>query len=171
MKAAAEDRSGDSIQLGADGRSVVMRACGHIRANDCSSLREEVFPEIDSDLPDREFFVDLSGCTYMDSTFIGLLVAMDKRIGRARGKRLRLLNPAPECVESLKRLGLDRILSMENGAAPISFPASMRVMAKSEKPGAEFILKTHEALMETTEEAKKKFGLVMELLAKKLRGE
>jgi hypothetical protein len=42
---------------------------------------------------------------------------------------------------------------------------------KAEKPGAEFILKTHEALMETSAEAKKKFGLVMEILAKKLRGE
>jgi anti-anti-sigma factor len=165
------DQAADSIQLGADERGIVMRAVGHIRANNCFSLREEIFPELESAPPDTEFFMDLSGCTYMDSTFIGLLVAMDKRIRSHGGKRLRLLNPTPECTDSILRLGLDRILVIEKSSAPFLLPESMRTLPKTEKPGAEFILKTHEALMETSAEAKKKFSLVMELLAKKLRGE
>jgi len=165
------DQTADSIQLGADERGFTIRAVGHIRANNCFSLREELFPELESAPPELEFFMDLSGCTYMDSTFIGLLVAMDKRIGRHGGKRLRLMNPTPECTDSLHRLGLDRILVIEKSSGPFPLPVAMRSLSKTEKPGAEFILKTHEALMETSAEAKKKFSLVMELLAKKLRGE
>jgi hypothetical protein len=47
----------------------------------------------------------------------------------------------------------------------------MAVLApNTEKPGAEFILKTHEALMETSEEARRKFALLKETLEQKLKG-
>jgi anti-anti-sigma factor len=171
MRPAEEHQAGDSILLGEDEHGTVIRAVGHIRANECFTLREGIFPALESASSDKELFVDLSVCTYMDSTFIGLLVAMDKKIRRARGKRLRLFNPTPECLDSLLRLGLDKILVIENGAFPFPLPVPMRVLAKAEKPGPEFILKTHQALMETSAEAKKKFSLVVELLAKKIRGE
>ncbi len=169
MKDAEGDQTGDSLLLGSDAHSVVIRAVGHIRANDCYPLREELFPELDAPGGRRECYVDLSRCTYMDSTFIGLLVAMDKKIGRQDARRrLHLMNPAPECLESLRKLGLDRKLSIENGTTLL--PAvRFRGLNASEKPAPEFILKTHEALMETSEEARKKFGLVMDLLAKKIR--
>jgi len=155
------------ILIGEDERGTVIRAVGHIRANESYVLREEILPGLDGPSP-KDYFVDLSGCSFMDSTFIGLLVAADKKLSRSCGRRMRIFNPAPGCAAALKRLGLEKILHMETGV--LKLPARMRALKKSGKPGAEFILKTHEALMETSAEAKKQFGLVMELLAKKLRG-
>jgi hypothetical protein len=40
-----------------------------------------------------------------------------------------------------------------------------------QRPGAEFILRAHEALMETSEEARKKFALLKEMLERKLKTE
>jgi hypothetical protein len=45
------------------------------------------------------------------------------------------------------------------------------VSPTKDRPGADFILSAHEALMETSEEARKKFALLKEMLERKLRKE
>jgi hypothetical protein len=106
----------------------------------------------------------------MDSTFIGLLVAIDKKLRKVSGARLQLLRPSAACRDILSQIGLQDYLAIDpNGTA---MPAAMEELSTSpERPGADFILKAHEALMETSEEAKKKFALLKETLERKLRGE
>lgn len=50
-------------------------------------------------------------------------------------------------------------------------PRMEEVSPAAERPGADFILSAHEALMETSDEARKKFGLLKEILERKLRKE
>lgn len=102
----------------------------------------------------------------MDSTFIGLLVAIDGRMKSCRAGLLRIVNPSDECEESLRRLGLGKVLSIER--TPVRVPAEMRELHQG-KPSAEFILKTHEALMEKSEEARKRFSLLKKLLEEKIQ--
>jgi anti-anti-sigma factor len=156
----------DPILIAEDGRGVFLKASGHIRALDCYPLREELLSRLDCPKSPTAVFIELSDCRYMDSTFIGLLVAMDGRL-KSHGGRLRVFNPSAECLESLGRLGLDRVLSVEHG--PLELPPGSRPLPYRGSPGAEFVLKAHEALMEKSEEAKKKFSLLKEMLEKKLR--
>jgi anti-anti-sigma factor len=160
----------DSLLLGRDARGYFVRASGSIRAMLCFPLREEILSRLEgpSDIP--AIYADLSGCRYMDSTFIGLLVAMDKRLQRASGGRLHVVAPSAESRETLTQIGLQNILLIEEHAP--AFPEEMNeVGGEKAKPGADFILSAHEALIETSEEARKKFGLLKEMLERKLKAE
>src|SRR5271157_5665222 len=161
--------SADSILVGSDGRGWFITARGSVRATLCYPLRDTLLARLEdsSDVP--AVYVDLSACTYMDSTFIGLLVAMDRRLQKGSGGRLHVTRASAECLDLLRQLGLQDFLVFD--AAPAPPPAEMREIAPAPgRPGADFILRAHQALMDTSEEARKKFGLLRDELERKLRG-
>jgi anti-anti-sigma factor len=167
---AVSNTNTDSLLFGGDERGYFISARGSIRANLCFPLRETLLAGLEGDRATPAVFADLSRCDYMDSTFIGLLVAIDKRLRKASGARLHLLRPSPACREILTQIGLQSYLMIEDGQ--VELPARMdEVSPAAERPGADFILDAHEALMETSEEARKKFGLLKEMLERKLRKE
>jgi anti-anti-sigma factor len=167
---AVSNTNADALLLGADERGVFVRAQGSIRATLCFPLRDALLGEVDKGLPVHAVYFDLSECRYMDSTFIGLLVAIDKRLRKATGARLNVLRPSAESLDILSQIGLQKYLHVVQDE--IRFPANMEPLASDlQRPGAEFILRAHEALMETSEEARKKFALLKEMLERKLRAE
>ena len=160
----------DSLMVGRDERGYFIKAAGSIRAMLCYPLREGLLSLLESPSSLPAVFVDLADCTYMDSTFIGLLVAIDKRLQKSSGGRLHIVQASAACRDTLNQIGLQTILLIE-ASAP-TFPAVMNELAtEMERPATEFILGAHEALMETSEEARKKFGLLKELLERKLKNE
>src|SRR5208337_1151099 len=159
----------DLILIGRDPRGYFLMARGNIRAGLCYPLREALLAQLDQTADVPAVYVDLSECRYMDSTFIGLLVAIDKKLQKGSGGRLHILRPTVECREILEQIGLKSFLLIEE--RDMQAPEAMGVLAPNEeRPGAEFILRAHEALMETSEEALRKFALLKETLEQKLKG-
>jgi anti-anti-sigma regulatory factor len=160
---------GDSILIGEDDRGFFIAALGSVRAVLCYPLRDTLLARLEesSDVP--AVFVDLSRCAYMDSTFIGLLVAIDRKLQRGSGGRLHVIDPSPDCLELFRQLGLQDLLLLEYGG--VRPPEMKSLDAPSGRPGAEFVLRAHEALMETSEEARRKFSVLRDVLERKLRGE
>ena len=161
--------AGDSILVGSDTRGWFIVARGGIRATLCYPLRETLLAHLEesSDIP--AVFVDLSRCLYMDSTFIGLLVAIDRRLQKGAAGRLHVMQPSRECLDLFAQLGLQDFLVIDREMTPP--PDDMQELATGPgRPGADFVLRAHEALMETSEEARRKFGLLREELERKLRG-
>ncbi len=158
----------DMIMIGRDPRGYFLMARGNIRASLCFPLREALLAQLETaDVP--AVYVDLSECRYMDSTFIGLLVAIDKKVQKGSGGRLHVLRPTAECRDIFEQIGLKNFLLIEE--RDMQAPEAMAVLSpNAEKPGADFILRTHEALMETSEEARRKFALLKETLEQKLKG-
>ena len=54
--------------------------------------------------------VDLRDCVYMDSTFLGTLLLMNKQLGERQG-RFSLVAPSQACTKLLRQMGLDDYLS------------------------------------------------------------
>lgn len=71
----------------------------------------------------RSVYVDLSGCTGMDSTFMGLLVGNAQGFSEAGG-RLAVVKPNELCLRLLLQLGVDEVVT---------------VVADAEVPSAEYI--------------------------------
>jgi anti-anti-sigma factor len=160
----------DALLVGKDERGYHLQALGSIRAPLCYPLRESLLSRLEESSGIPAIFVDLSRCSYMDSTFIGLLVAMDKRLQKGSGGRLHILAPSGECLDLLRQIGLVEYLLVED--QPAVLPEGMTAVSpEGLKPGAEFVLRAHEALMETSEEARRKFGLLKEMLERKLKAE
>lgn len=160
----------DSLRVGSDGRGTFLAARGSIRAPLCYPLRESLLARLEESRDIPAVFVDLSECQYMDSTFIGLLVAMDRRLRNGSGGRLHIVQPTDACRELLQQMALLEVLVVED--SPVRFPERMEEVEKpAGRPATEFVLRAHEALMETSEEARRKFALLREQLERKLKSE
>ena len=166
---AVGNSNADALLIGADARGVFLEARGHIRAAQCYPLRDTVLSRLETAAAPPAVFIDLSACTYMDSTFIGLLVAIDRKLRKGSGGRLHVMDPSTECLELFRQLGLQDFLLVEAGG--ISAPNMRSVEAPRGRPGADFVLRAHEALMESSDVARRKFSVLRDVLERKLRGD
>lgn len=66
----------------------------------------------------NRFVVDLEACSYLDSTFLGILLGLGLKLKDAGNGLLHILNASPRNLELLKNLGLDRLIDIEGGDAP-----------------------------------------------------
>jgi hypothetical protein len=60
----------------------------------------------------------LEACSYLDSTFLGILLGLGLKLKDAGNGLLHILNASPRNMELLKNLGLDRLIDIEGGEAP-----------------------------------------------------
>lgn len=58
----------------------------------------------------RTLRLDLSRCNYLDSTFIGTLLFLQRKHGHAIAGRFGLLNPSPECSRILREMGVEELV-------------------------------------------------------------
>lgn len=74
------------------------------------------------------FVVDLGACTYLDSTFLGILLGLGLKLREAGNGLLHILNASPRNLELLRNLGLDRLINIEGstGAAGDPLPGGAR---------------------------------------------
>jgi anti-anti-sigma factor len=157
----------NSIYYLENNNSIYIRASGHITAPICFGLRQRVFSRFEENKEIKAIYADLSECEYMDSTFMGLLIGFNKKLFSLYNKNVCIVKPSAESVAHLEELGLDKVLSFtkEN----IQFPEDMEIISQKEKVSAEFILKAHENLIEISEDNRKRFKIVQELLSKQIK--
>jgi anti-anti-sigma regulatory factor len=117
------------------------------------------------------FVVDLDACTYLDSTFLGILLGLGLKLKEAGNGLLHILNANPRNLELLRNLGLDRLIIIDsdngNGSGPgrleeVPCPVPTRTEA------APTILEAHENLMEFDPRNISKFKDVVEFLREDL---
>ncbi|MBN1412471.1 MAG: STAS domain-containing protein [Spirochaetales bacterium] len=156
----------NTIFYSEEDNKIFIRAHGHITAPLCYGLRQKVFNRFDINTEINGIYADLSGCDYMDSTFMGLLIGFNKKLEQMYQKQLYIIQPSKESKLHLADLGLDKILAYSE--KDMSFPVKMEIVSQKEKVPAEFVLKAHEDLMELTEENRKKFLKVKEMLTKQI---
>jgi len=65
--------------------------------------------DIDSIFEKQRIIIDLSGCTFIDSTFIGMIVKIFRRITENNGT-LKLVFPQITDLDSFRVIGITRIL-------------------------------------------------------------
>lgn len=146
---------------------IYIKANGHITAQICFGLRQRVFERLDRMPKIIEIYTDLSACVYMDSTFMGLLIGFNKKFNHLDNKKLCIIHPSTESLSHLSDLGLDDILSYSDTDIP--FPEDMEMISQKEKVSAEFILKAHENLIEISDDNRKRFRIIKELLTKQIK--
>ncbi|MFP4351546.1 MAG: STAS domain-containing protein [Puniceicoccaceae bacterium] len=153
----------------ASGDPVVLRINGR-----ASYLTSAPVNQLFSHLFDRgqaRVLVDFSGCTGMDSTFLGILAGAAMRIRRDfPGGRLELANLGPRNLELVRNLGLHRILSVRTGdpSRGDRGGASGGKALPSGEVEAGSILEAHENLVSADERNAAKFQDVIQYLKKEV---
>ncbi len=141
-----------------------LKAVGHITAAICPALKRLVSDRLSLIKEIAGVAVDLSECTYMDSTFLGLLVGFNKEVLRRIGARLSVYGVSDECRELLRNLGIDRLVDMPH--EQLVFPPDMEEVRSADRMSASLLLKAHEDLMDICERNKKQFAALHAILRK-----
>lgn len=119
------------------------------------------------------FVIDLDACTYLDSTFLGILLGLGLKLKSAGNGLLHILNASPRNVELLKNLGLDRLINIDAKRVDLNGVADQKLQAlecpvQSKAEAGPTILEAHEALMEFDPRNVPKFKDVVEFLREDL---
>lgn len=64
------------------------------------------------------FVIDLGSCTYLDSTFLGILLGLGLKLREGGNGLLNILNASSRNLELLRNLGLDRLIHVAGGKLP-----------------------------------------------------
>ena len=64
----------------------------------------------------------MGACTYLDSTFLGILLGLGLKLREAGNGLLNILNASPRNLELLRNLGLDRLISIDGESLPSDEP-------------------------------------------------
>lgn len=144
------------------GNVLYVRAVGHITAAVCYALRSRVFDRLSRTPTPGALYVDLSQCSYMDSTFMGLLVGFNKQFRPG----IEIVAPSEPCVKLLKGLGIYNLLRISQ--EPVALPKDMELLSSTSESRAEVLLKAHEHLIEVSDQNRKKFALLRSILKKKV---
>jgi anti-sigma B factor antagonist len=146
------------------------------RANFTSSID---FKSVVQNLRDKGytcFVLDLSECTLMDSTFLGLLAGFGLKMrGRPENpcdRGMVLLNPSPRITELLESLGVLDLFRITQGTAELP-PEAEAISPTFEPHGHEEVtracLEAHQILSSLSPENAAKFRDVTQFLAEDLK--
>src|SRR5260221_4146233 len=121
----------------------------------------------------RRFIVDLEACTYLDSTFLGILLGLGLKLKDGGSGLLHILNASPRNLELLRNLGLDRLIQIDSPRAKLNGVAEHHLKevdcpVPTRAEAAPTILEAHEALMEFDPRNIPKFKDVVEFLREDL---
>lgn len=94
------------FQGGCNGNVVHVRVVGWGVSDRCPAMREFCESRFDTD---SRLHVHLEDCEHFDSTFLGTLLCLQRRIDRPGGEKVVLVGPSPKCREALTRMGAHRL--------------------------------------------------------------
>ncbi len=148
-----------------------LKPYGHITANVCFNLKNFLFNKFTELDNNYNFYLDLEETTYMDSTFIGLIIGIEKKINSLFNKHLIIINSNETCLKLLKNMGLTKILSFDTKeiSKAVSFLELDTSDNLDEREKAKLILSTHKELSNLSEENKEKFKTVEEILENSIK--
>jgi anti-anti-sigma factor len=155
----------EQIFLTKIGSSIYLRFKGHMTALLCTNAKME-FREIISSST-TAVYLDFKECEYMDSTFIGLLVILNKLTQNTTGLNMMYRGMHEPCRSLLDSSGVLTLLDvMEND---IDWPDSDKEyeIPAIENRDADILLESHEELSGLNEKNAEKFRLLQKILQKR----
>ena len=155
-----------------DGQRVVIRACGRASFTCSADFRRLVYHLLDRGC--RDYTLELSECTIMDSTFLGILVRFAGKLDEANGghHKMTLRNPSPRILDLISSLGMEEYFTVTEGPVPLAMPSREVASPEGENDKAEatrVALEAHEALMEANPDNVPRFKDVTRFLAEDLK--
>ena len=156
----------ESILYNEENNNIYIRALGRITANICFELRDRVFARLNSPPTLENIYIDLSRCDYMDSTFMGIILGINKKMRKFSATGVTVVCPTEECSNLFLGLNILQLLTIQEKL--VAFPGEMEIISQFKKPMAEIVLHAHDDLMEVSEVNAEKFKLLRDILQKKV---
>jgi len=160
------------ILIGINCDNIFIKPEGYITANLCFTMRENLYRKISDLNPSFNIYIDMSKTEYMDSTFLGLLIGLEKKIFSNFKKHIYIINPSKAALKYLEHFTLTFFLRIKKS---IDIPADLEFkefdddIKKSDLEKLKMIFFSHEDLCSLNEENKKRFESLQEFLKKQIQ--
>ena len=142
------------------GHELFLRGEGSLNARNCDEFRKTVYSLVTSGV--GTIHLDLEQCTYMDSTFLGLLVGIHKKSKQAGGEGLTVYRPSSAATEHLESMGIDKLIFIS--LTMITFPEGLISCSSTPTQNPRDILSAHQNLMDLSPENRQRFALLAQIL-------
>ncbi len=155
------------ISLGLKESDLYILVEGRGTAEYCSEL-DSCIQEILNNVEVEHIYFDTKKAEYLDSSFIGIILSMKKKIKSSDG--VNLLNPSDKIVEIFQIMGLDTFVPAIYDENLSCDQCNIAVNKKTENSIADIklLLESHKNIMETSSENHKRFVLVEKVFQKEL---
>ena len=169
-----------TILVGCNQKVVCIRVQG--KGSFLNSTGIKKFANAMIDRGHRNFVVDLAECPVMDSTFMGTLTGVALRLHGIGQGDLHVINSNARNTDLLEGLGLDQILSLENGNGSgsqdcLDVPPEARdtlpaeAVSTDKRAVTETMIAAHQALVDADPENFCKFKDVIDYLKQDLHSD
>lgn len=117
----------------------------------------------------RQFHVDLSQCSYMDSTFLGMMAGIGIKLKERSFPAMKLVNINDRVRGMFEALGIDHLFELVQRAATSGEFKEVEGYANNVEGKARDMLEAHEKLVEVSTSNEAKFRDVIALLREEVR--
>ncbi len=116
--------------------------------------------------------VDLQHCAHFDSTFLGTLLHLRKRLQQSDLKSVTLVRPSTECQDLLQRMGAARLFPVHADAAPEDgadwVPLTEEQSGRASLSFKRNVVEAHQELAEVDGPLGERYRMIAELAAQDL---
>ena len=160
----------EAVFYKASDSTIYVKASGHVTALVCPQLKAAIFARLETEPRVDAVYFDLSGCEYMDSTFLGLIVGAQKRFAQGQANRTIVLLAVNEaCKGLLRTIGVLGMVRLSDEA--IAFPPDLERLSSGMRADARLLLDAHEELSELSPENRKRFSALTTVLKSAVEAE
>jgi anti-anti-sigma factor len=154
------------ILIGTIDSDVYIKASGNVTANLSFPLREHLLKKISSMQVRFSTYIDLSGVEYMDSTFMGLLVGIEREVSRKFKDHLFIINPSENAMKCLKSMRLNNFLTIQEKeiSSGATFSAFDENVQMDEMEKSKIVLNAHKNLSSVSKENQEEFQMLQDML-------
>lgn len=157
----------NKLSIGIQDDVILIRATGQMRATNCYALRRFLFPYLENVKNPIAILFDLENCIYMDSTFIGFIITIERKFSRIAPVHVEIVNPSEKITNTLKVFScLDKVEIIYDKEVP---PITTFILDKKYDAGVdqvEMIFEAHKELSSLSEQNRKEFEHLLEELKK-----
>ncbi|MGL4394385.1 MAG: STAS domain-containing protein [Brevinema sp.] len=156
-----------NIYLGINESDLYVVVEGRGTAEYCPNLNDK-FDCVLQSMNIQNIFFDVKNADYVDSSFIGLILCVKKKF---KNQHVALLNPNSSIIEIFKIMGLDSFISIHEDPSKICTNSISQIDQKFEHSicDIKLLLESHQEIMQTSPENKKRFALVEKVFAQELQ--
>jgi anti-anti-sigma factor len=156
----------DVIEVGVQDRTLLVRVRGRGIFLNCQPLKQYALGLVGRDC--RTVLVEAGECTYMDSSFLGMLTGLAIALRRVGGA-VEIANPQPKVNETMRAIGLYHVFTVQAPSIVSAIPTERLTPAYLDKLElAKEILEAHGHLIEADQGNRERFRMVREELHKEL---
>ncbi len=141
---------------------IFVRVQGHLTAQLCPELKARIFKRLEKAPVPSGIYMDLAEAEYMDSTFLGLIVGINKKYKALCGKPLCLVHVNETCGGLLHTIGVLKLVDIRDEGP--EFPKMMDRIEPGARATAEFLLDAHEELAGLSDENRARFSTLTDAL-------